>query len=69
MIETVGRVQGMLFSRQVISDSATPWTVACRLLCAPLFPGNEGPHLPMTGASRRFSRAVALVENSMDRGA
>ena len=29
--------------------------------CSPGNARNEGPHLPMTGASRRFSRAVALV--------
>ena len=29
--------------------------------CSPGNAGNEGPHLAMTGASRRFSRAVALV--------
>ena len=29
--------------------------------CSPGNAGNEGPRLPMTGASRRFSRAVALV--------
>ena len=29
--------------------------------CSPGNAGNEGPSLPTTGASRRFSRAVALV--------
>ena len=29
--------------------------------CSPGNAGKEGPHLPMTGASRRFSRAVAPV--------
>ena len=56
----------MLFSRSVLSDSATPWTVAARLLCPWYSPGKntgEGCHFLLQGVFQPRDRTPECRRN------